>query len=154
MNTALVAIVAVQTAGMALVAVAIWRYWRRLAAEAVAFVSPAGPDLPSPLAQAVAAGSDMVARSIVAQAKGTFMGLESGASRQAAAVDGAIAEDLARQAHPVIGGLLDNFPQLKRTLRKNPALFDMAIQQLAGKLNGAKSETSSPGGDPLGRVGK
>jgi len=95
-----------------------------------AFVRPKGPEEASPLASCVDVGADMVARAVTARIKTSLMGSQSGQVRQEAAVDGAIAEDLARAAHPLAGTLLDSMPELRKTLRKNPALLDFALSKL------------------------
>jgi len=111
------------------------------------FVTPKGPDEASPLANVVDVGSDMVARAIMARAKTTFMGQLSGQVRQEKAVEGAIAEDVARNAHPLAGTLLDAMPELRKTLRKNPQLLDFALSKLGGMMEQkdvVKTFTSTP----------
>jgi len=104
-----------------------------------AFVTPKGPDQASPLADVVDVGADMVARAVMARAKTTFMGQASGAIRQEKAVDGAIAEDVARASHPLAGTLLDAMPELRKTLRKNPQLLDFALSKLGGMMANKES---------------
>jgi len=94
------------------------------------FVTPKGPESASPLANVVDVGADMVARAVTARIKTSLMGGQSGQVRQEKAVDGAIAEDMARAAHPLAGTLLDAMPELRKTLRKNPALLDFALSRL------------------------
>jgi len=95
------------------------------------FITPKGPEEASPLATIVDVGADMVARAVTARIKTSLMGSQSGVVRQEKAVDGAIAEDLARAAHPLAGTLLDAMPELRKTLRRNPGLLDFALQKLA-----------------------
>jgi len=94
------------------------------------FVTPKGQDQASPLANVVDVGADMVARAVTARIKTSLMGSQSGQVRQEKAVEGAIAEDVARAAHPLAGTLLDAMPELRKTLRKNPALLDFALSKL------------------------
>lgn len=94
------------------------------------FVTPKGPNEASPLASVVDVGADMVARAVTARIKTSLMGSQSGQVRQEKAVEGAIAEDVARAAHPLAGTLLDAMPELRKTLRKNPALLDFALAKL------------------------
>jgi len=75
-----------------------------------------------------------VARAVVARIKTSLMGSQSGQVRQEKAVEGAIAEDVARAAHPLAGTLLDAMPELRKTLRKNPHLLDFALSKL-GAIN-------------------
>jgi len=111
------------------------------------FVRPKGPEEASPLANCVDVGADMVARAVMARAKTTFMGQQSGQVRQEKAVDGAIAEDLARAAHPLAGTLLDAMPELRKTLRRNPGLLDFALSKLGAM--GEKHGGNQPSGGPV-----
>ena len=104
------------------------------------FVTPKGPDQASPLANVVDVAADMVARAVTARIKTSLMGEKSGQVRQEKAVDGAIAEDLARAAHPLAGTLLDAMPELRKTLRKNPGLLDFALS----KLGAMQAKTDNP----------
>ena len=103
---------------------------RELQSTCRVFVTPKGPEEASPLASVVDVGADMVARAVTARIKTSLMGERSGLVRQEKAVDGAIAEDLARAAHPLAGTLLDAMPELRKTLRKNPGLLDFALAKL------------------------
>jgi len=96
-----------------------------------AFITPKGTDEASPLALVVDVGADMVGRAVCARIKTSLMGQQSGQVRQEKAVEGAIAEDVARAAHPLAGTLLDAMPELKKTLRKNPGLLDFALSKLS-----------------------
>jgi len=98
------------------------------------FVRPKGPEEASPLANCVDVGADMVARAVTARIKTSLMGQQSGEVRQEKAVDGAMAEDLVRAAHPLAGTLLDSMPELRKTLRKNPQLMDYALSKMAGRV--------------------
>jgi len=104
------------------------------------FVTPKGPDEASPLASVVDVGADMVARAVTARIKTSLMGSQSGQVRQERAVEGAIAEDVARAAHPLAGTLLDAMPELKKTLRRNPGLLDFALSKLGAMQ--AKTDSS------------
>jgi len=107
------------------------------------FVSPKGPDEASPLANVVDVGADMVARAVTARIKTSLMGSQSGEARQEKAVEGAIAEDVARAAHPLAGTLLDAMPELRKTLRKNPGLLDFALAKL-GAMQASKESPHTP----------
>ena len=96
-----------------------------------AFISPTGPEEASPLASVVDVGADMVARAVTARIKTSLMGSASGQVRQEKAVEGAIAEDMVRAAHPLAGTILDAMPELRKTLKKNPQLLDFALSKLA-----------------------
>jgi len=105
---------------------------RELEATLRVFVTPKGPDQASPLASCVDVAADMVARAVTARIKTSLMGSQSGQVRQEKAVEGAIAEDMVRAAHPLAGTLLDAMPELRKTLKKNPQLLDFALSKLAG----------------------
>jgi hypothetical protein len=110
-----------------------------------AFIIPEDDKTPSALAKSLEVASDMVARSIMAQGKSFLMGLQSGQKRGENAVEADIAEG--QRGNPLIG-LVSSFPALKKTLRRNPALLDMALGFLARKQsapvlsggNGGQSE--------------
>ena len=109
------------------------------------FVTPKGPDEASPLASCVDVGADMVARAVTARIKTSLMGEKSGQVRQERVVEGAIAEDLARAAHPLAGTLLDAMPELRKALRKNPGLLDFALSKLVTKQTGrSESDAAAP----------
>jgi len=104
------------------------------------FVAPKGPEEASPLASVVDVGADMVARAVTARIKTSLMGSQSGQVRAEKAVEGAIAEDMVRAAHPLAGTLLDAMPELRKTLKKNPALLDFALS----KLGAMQQQQSAP----------
>jgi len=106
------------------------------------FVTPKGPEEASPLANVVDVGADMVARAVTARIKTSLMGQQSGQVRQEKAVEGAIAEDVARAAHPLAGTLLDAMPELRKTLRKNPGLLDFALSKLASMQQPVSTTTT------------
>lgn len=87
---------------------------------------------PSQLAQTVSIASDMVARSIVAQMKATFMGKASGESR----AESGLEFDLAVASNPLLGIALKAVPGLAKTLRKNPQLIDYALSKFGNRKSG------------------
>jgi hypothetical protein len=102
--------------------------------QITSFITPESDGKPSPLANSIEAISEIFGRSITAQIKTTLMGVESGLVRGSKSVDKAIAEDALRMSNPLISGLLDSFPAVKKTLSKNPALLDLAISQLTKRM--------------------
>lgn len=117
--------------------------------QILGFVLSPGEGKQSPLGDFLDATSMMFARALVAQAKTTFMGLASGASRGAAAVEGDIAVDMASNQSPMIAGLIQSSPMLQKTLRRNPMLAmiaSAALQKLMGAQSGAPSVPSVPTG--------
>lgn len=94
------------------------------------FIVSPGEQKPSPLSLSLQALSDMVGRSIVATLKATFMGKQSGLVRGEQAVSGDIAQD--QLAQSPIGAVLQSFPTLGKSLRRNPALLDLALSAFSG----------------------
>jgi len=131
-NLLITAILLVQIAFLGWVTAHVRGKVRELEATLRAFISPKGPDEASPLASCVDVAADMVARAVTARIKTSLMGSQSGQVRQERAIEGAIAEDVARAAHPLAGTILDAMPELRKTLRKNPALLDFALSKLSG----------------------
>jgi hypothetical protein len=93
------------------------------------FVSPKAENQTSPLADILQIVADMIGRSITASLKTTFMAKESADSRAQTAIEGDIAEGMLSQAG-TIGSLLTSFPKLRKTLRRNPQLVDLALQMI------------------------
>lgn len=112
------------------------------------FISPSEPGKPSPMALAVDAASAFIARALLAQFKGFLMGLQSGQSRGEKAIQGDLIEGLAAQ-NP-IAAVLMSFPALRKSLRRNPSLMDVALSALSNKMglshssNGDNEKSGSP----------
>lgn len=104
---------------------------RSVANDIKAFIYPLEEGKPSALAESAQVVADMVARSMVAQVKTTLMGMESGLVRSQKALDGAVVDDMIAQSNPLISGLLSAFPNVRKMIKKNPALLDSAIGLLA-----------------------
>lgn len=102
------------------------------------FILPPEEGKPSALSLAIDVACSFLARALIAQYKGFLMGLQSGQARAEKAVKGDMAEGLIEQ-NP-LGALLMSFPALKKTLRRNPALLDVALNSL-----GSRSGVSMPG---------
>jgi hypothetical protein len=112
-----------------------------------AFIIPTGESEPSPLAKTIDAASIIVARSLVAQLKTTFMGKQSGEVRGEHAVQGDMALDVANQSP--LGSILTAFPSLGKSMRRNPQLLDLAMgvaSKYMGKVStgGNGSSSSQP----------
>lgn len=110
---------------------------RRIYKGIIAFITPTASDKPSQLAITVQAASEVVARTITAQLKTTFMGISSGDARSEKALEGDIAQDLVAQSP--LGAILSSFPSVAKTLRRNPQLVDMAMGLLAKKFGSGSS---------------
>lgn len=130
MNILLALILAVLTAGIAGAYLIYRRINQKIAGFKAIFEHDEGK--PSEFALITDAVADQIARAIVAQAKATFMGIQSGQVRAEKALEGDIAMDQASQI-PLLQGVLGAFPAVKKALRRNPALLDFAIQKIMNK---------------------
>lgn len=122
--------------------VVIWGLWRRLSDLIWDFIAPEAENKPSKLAATIQIFADMLGRGVAASIKGAFMGMESGIKRAEQALQGEIVDQQAEN-NPMLGAVLESFPKLKKTLKRNPALLDMALGIIA-KRNGG-SQTSGSG---------
>ncbi len=120
---------------------------RYLFANVKAFLTPPSENEPSPLAGVGSALADMMARSLAAQIKATFMGKQSGDVRAEQAVMADIAQDALADRMPLAAGILESFPTLKKSLRRNPALLDFALSKLAG-MGAGQAANGGNGGTP------
>lgn len=123
-----------------------WVLWRRLSDLIWDFIAPEAENKPSKLANVVQIFADMIGRGVAASFKGALMGMESGIKRAENAIQGEIVEQQAL-TNPMLGAVLESFPKLKKTLRRNPALLDMALGIMA-KRNGASQSVGSGSGEP------
>lgn len=108
------------------------------------FMESPGPGIPSPLGVLVDSASRTAGRAIAMEVKTTLMGKSSAASRQESGIMEDIATDQLNQQMPLLGGLLEVMPSLKKRLIKNPGL----LQSLGGILqsSGLGSVGSGSGG--------
>lgn len=106
---------------------------RKIISNLTAFITPAAEGQPSPLYQMISAAGDQLAVNLVARAKATFMGIQSGQARLEKAVAGDIAVDAASAASPLIAAALNSFPSLAKRVRKTPELAALAMQLLSSK---------------------
>ena len=90
---------------------------------------------PSLFTQWIMTIADNFSRSLIAQAKATFMGKQSGEARAEKGIDADLAEDSLNLINPGLGAILNSFPALRKTLRRNPALIDLALSKLSGKIS-------------------
>lgn len=140
MNILLTAILIANVALLGLILFAFTRV-ARVYRTFIDYITPPGKDEPSALALTASNLSDLLARSLVAQVKAYLMGLQSGAVRadNKEALDTAL--EVAGTANPLIGAVA-NIPGVKKLLRKNPGLLDLAIQQFL--------KNRGPGSVPVG----
>lgn len=129
-------------AGLFLSAVVIFR---RVSATVSAFLQPTGENQPSPLATSVDAFSVIFARSITTSLRAMLMGMQSGVVRSEKAVEGDIAEGVAENGSPILAAAMQAFPALRKTIRRNPGLVDLALSRLGGSLVGHKDRQPGNG---------
>lgn len=109
------------------------------------FTTSPGDGKPSPLAEVIQASSEILARSILAQAKTTLMGFKSGMAKAERGIQGDLAEGIAEQAG--FGSVLDAIPGARKSLRKNPGLIDIALSFLGNRSNGNHAGAAGSSGD-------
>lgn len=144
-SIALLAVLVVLVVGyFALFAYALWKL-SRIYFKIASFLTPESDDKPSQFALVADAIAQSFARSAVAQAKTTFMGVQSGSNRGEQGVMADIAQDSLASKAPLVAGILSQFPSLQKTLRKNPMLIDFALSKLAGA--GARASSTPGNGD-------
>lgn len=90
----------------------------------------------TPFAQLVASSGDILASSLVARLKASFMGDKSGAVRGEAAVEGELALDMASAGNPIVGALIQQFPGLRKLAKKNPQLVDAVVNKFINQKFG------------------
>jgi hypothetical protein len=150
MSILLSSILAVNVALLAIILI-VFRKMTGIYREFIDFISPNG-DKPSALAETASSISEMLARSLVAQAKSTFMGIQSGQVRGDNAVQAELALDVVSQSNPAIGAILSSFPALKKTLKKNPALLDLAISRFTQSKAAVSPSTPVASSNGKGKV--
>jgi len=110
------------------------------------FITSTDAQTPSKLAVVVSTAADMIARSLVALLKTTFMGTKSAMVRGENAIDADFLEAKALD-NPLLSIAMNAIPGLRRTLRRNPALIDLALSKLQPK---APVTTPENGHNPEG----
>lgn len=144
----LTAVVMLQTALMGAAIVFAWRRYVHIQEQIETFLTPVEEGKPSPAAQVWEAAADMLSRAMMARLSTAIMTGSSALSRASKAVEGAVIEDVVAQQSPLLAGLLDQFPTLKKTLKRNPQLLDIGLQAMqramqskaAAQTNGHKVE--------------
>jgi len=106
-----------------------------------AFITAPDEKTPSPLAQFVENASHVAGRAVAMEVKTTLMGKASVAARQEQAIIGDVVSDTVQTQNPLIAGVLDSFPSLKKRLLKNPQLAMLAGEMLQ-KVNTSKQSVS------------
>lgn len=102
------------------------------------FVDPPAVGGLSPLATILESLARSAGHSIALEVKTTLMGKISGASRLEAGVMSDIASDVMTDQSPLLSGLLDSMPSLKKRLIKNPQLVG-SIMGMMQKVTGGQA---------------
>jgi hypothetical protein len=108
---------------------------KAVSSQVKAFITPVSADIPSEFAKLTDTISSVFARSITAQIKTTLMGIQSGQVRNQKALEGDIAEGIAESTP--IGAALTSIPAVRKALRHNPGLIDIAMNFLNGPGKGS-----------------
>lgn len=114
---------------------------RRWKSIITSFVVPANVGEPSPLATIADTVAQMFGRSIAAQLKTTLMGVESGIVRAEKGLQADMAEDVLSQSP--VGALLNSFPSVRKSLRRNPQMLDLVLQAASRLGTGNHSPASA-----------
>jgi len=104
---------------------------RSLMREFYSFMSPPPEgEEPSGIMSLVSEVGRASGRAIAMEVKTTAMGKASGEARLEKAIEGDIAQDTLNSKNPLIGGLLDMYPSLKKRALKNPGVVEFLLQRL------------------------
>ena len=142
LTTVSLLLLAVLTSTVGLLALAVRKTWR----EIVSFITPRAENEESPLALVLDSLAHRTGQAVAMEVKTTFMGKESGLKRGERAVAGDLAMDLVGDRQPLIAGLLEGFPTLKKRLLKNPSLIGAALSLLGGNGKGGGPAPAGGGG--------
>jgi hypothetical protein len=149
MNILLLAILLVCILGVGAFVYFLWRI-SRIYNGIVTFITPIDAEHPSSMALVADSLAIMIARAVGAQLKTTFLGKQSGLIRGEQALQGELIQDQADAGG--IGGLLNSFPGIKKSLVRNPRLLDLAVNFLAKSANNNRGNghtvTASSGESP------
>ena len=128
-----------------------WRFiCDKITSTITDFVSSPGPGVQSPLSQAIEAASKAAGHSIAMEVKTTLMGKASVVSKQESGIIEAIASDQMEAQQPLISGLLDTMPSLKKKLLKNPALLSSLAGLFQPTTTGSHQTAGSGGHQSTG----
>lgn len=114
--------------------------------NAVAFITPIEEGKQSPLGQVVSSLIDAAAKQVLIEFKTMFMGKVSAQSRQEQAAANDIMTGLVQNENPMIAGVLQSFPTLRKMALKNPGILEFAMSKLASKQKPPEANHGSGGG--------
>jgi len=107
---------------------------RRLVDMVVSWVTSPDPDTASPFAETIEAISKVIAGEITASIKATLMGVKSGQDR----AEKALEADLMLDTNPLLSTVVSSLPNVRKHLRKNPAMIGYLGNLLQGVIQGKK----------------
>jgi len=88
-----------------------------------------------------------IGHSAFTQVRSMMASSESASVRGQKAVDSAVSEDLLSAANPLLAGLLDTMPALRKVVRRNPALADYALDRIMRASQAAQTTQPVSHGD-------
>jgi hypothetical protein len=140
--TVLIIILLVSAATLAVNAAIFFMFRRKLSAlqrNYHEFVTPEHAGEKSGLDEFVDRLSYNIGHSAFTQVRSMMASSESASVRGQKAVDSAISEDLLSSVNPLLAGLLDTMPALRKVVRRNPALADYALEKITSKVQTQQS---------------
>lgn len=118
--------------------------------EIVAFITPAGDNLPSPAAELWKSMS----KTLMLEFKTSFMGMLSVQSKiEKRAQDEAVQEAVTK-TNPLAGAALAAFPKLQKLILKNPAILEFAMSKVASAAAKSAPGNNHDGGGFAERLGR
>ena len=107
---------------------------KEIIAQFKAFAIPPKEGEPSQASMLLDNASKVIGHAVAVEFKTTLMGKASAASRQEAGIMADIAHDAVEAQNPMLTGILDSIPSLKKRLGKNPQLIGALLSQFGGQL--------------------
>lgn len=147
----LIGLVALLVALLLYVLIRVYIEYAKINEVVKTFITPPEEGKPSALAMTSQAFAEIIARSMMAQAKGFLMGLQSGETRGKQAIAGDVVQD-SLGASP-LAAILGSFPSLKKSLRRNPQLLDLAMGMLTKGNSGGGGSSNNGHSDFQSRLG-
>lgn len=113
------------------------------------FLASPAENEPSELAKLIQTMGHAAGHAAAIEAKTTAMGRASGEARLEQAIKSDIAQDTLQAENPLLAGLFDMYPSLKKRALKNPGVTDFLLSKLAGTVGtpGNGKQLSSPRGE-------
>lgn len=145
---AIFALMLVHTTVLIGVVFVVSRRVRALEDNIIAFITPPEEGKLSPLAEIIESMSENLAKSLTRHVGMALKTGSSALSRSMKAVENDIQLEVAEAASPLVAGLMEAFPTLRKVAKKNPALLEyglgVAAKAMAGK-GGSSPQAPSDG---------